>query len=465
MSAPLLWIFLPLGISALLWLPRRERYIALIGGGSALALSLLALLLPVDTALSLGAQGVKIASSMKIFGRELRISRVDEPMLALFYGLAALWFLGAAAVRKARQTVPLGMAILALLIASLAVEPFLYAALLIEIAALLAVPLLSPFGETPGRGVIRFLIYQTLGMPFILLAGWLLAGVEASPGNLALVLQSTLLLGLGFAFLLAVFPLYTWIPMVAEEAPPYAVGFLLWIFPTAILLFGVHFLDRYTWLRESPQMLAVLKSAGLLMVTTGGIWAAFQRHLGRMMGYAAITGVGAALLALGQTQPLGLNIFFLLIVPRALALMIWAFSLEVFSEAFPDLRFRTLKGQVQRYPFAAGAAALAYLSLAGFPLFAGFPAYVALWENLAAESLSHAFWFGAGIAGLLIGALRMMTVLVMAPENAEANVFESLSQRVFLSAGVFLLALLGLFPQILFPFLARFVAMFSYLAP
>jgi hypothetical protein len=93
-----------------------------------------------------------------------------------------------------------------LMVASLAVEPFLYAALFIEMAVLLAIPLLTSIYSPPGRGIVRFLIYQTLAMPFILVTGWLLAGVEASPGDLALAAQSTSMLGLGFAFLLAVFP-------------------------------------------------------------------------------------------------------------------------------------------------------------------------------------------------------------------------------------------------------------------
>ena len=68
------------------------------------------------------------------------------------------------------------------MVASIAVEPFLFAALFIELAILLAIPMLVNIQQPPARGVIRFLIYQTLAMPFILLSGWLLSGVEASPG-------------------------------------------------------------------------------------------------------------------------------------------------------------------------------------------------------------------------------------------------------------------------------------------
>ena len=121
----------------------------------------------------------------------------------------------------------------------MAVQPFLYAALLIELAALAAIPLLAPQGQAPGRSVVKFLTYQTLGMPCILLAGWLLAGVETSPGDLALTIQATVMLSLGFAFLLAVFPLHDWIPGLMAECHPYLAGFLLWVMPSVIIVFSL----------------------------------------------------------------------------------------------------------------------------------------------------------------------------------------------------------------------------------
>jgi formate hydrogenlyase subunit 3/multisubunit Na+/H+ antiporter MnhD subunit len=131
----------------------------------------------------------------------------------------------------------LGLAITALLVGALAVEPFLYAALFIETAVLISVPLLSAPGRKPGKGLIRFLIFQTLGMPFILFSSWLLAGIEANPGDLGLVQQAAILIGLGFSFLLAVFPFYSWIPLLTEESTPYTVGFILWMFPTVTIFF------------------------------------------------------------------------------------------------------------------------------------------------------------------------------------------------------------------------------------
>ena len=251
MSAPLIWIILPAALAIPAMLINHQRILSILGGSLALLLALLALIIPIDQAFQIGNFSLKIAPAIQILGRRLILVPADGSFLAIFYGLVAMWFFGGEVTGTAHRLVPFGFIVTALLVASIAVEPFLYAAILIEIAVLLAVPLLLPLNQAPGPGVMRFLIYQTLGMPFILFAGWFLAGVEASPGDLELATQSATILGLGFAFLLAIFPLYTWLPMLAEEVSPYILGFLFWVLPTITILFGMGFLDRYAWLRTS----------------------------------------------------------------------------------------------------------------------------------------------------------------------------------------------------------------------
>jgi len=349
------------------------------------------------------------------------------------------------------------------MVASIAVEPFLYAALFIEMAILIAVPLLTSIYSPPGRGVVRCLIYQTLAMPFILLAGWLLAGVEASPGDLALAAQSTAMLGMGFAFLLAIFPLYNWVPLLMEETSPFIVGFLLWILPTITIIFGAGFLDRYSWLRSSPQIVIALRSAGLLMVVTGGLWAAFQRHLGRIMAYGSIAETGFSLIALSLDPKLGIPILFLLIPARALGLAVWSLSLSVIKENVETMRFAAAQGMLRITPLAGAGMVIAALSTSAFPLLAGFPARLALWESLARVSISGAIWMGIGIIGLLTSVFRSLAVISMAEEYTTWELRESPTQVFMIGVGVIGLFILGLFPQTVQYFLSNLPAMFEHL--
>jgi NADH-quinone oxidoreductase subunit N len=463
MNAPTIWIVAPIAFAILLLFITNQRSLSILGGVFAVSLAAIAQFVPIEEAVQVGTISLKIDSSLTILGRILLIPPAEGPLLALIYGSGSLWFFGAEASKTATRLVPFGLMITALMVASIAVEPFLYAALFIEMAILIAIPLLTSIYRPPGRGVVRFLIYQTLAMPFILLAGWLLAGVEASPGDLALAAQSTAMLGMGFAFLLAIFPLYNWVPLLMEEASPFIVGFLLWILPTITVIFGAGFLDRYSWLHSSPQIVIALRSAGLLMVVSGGLWAAFQRHLSRIMAYGAVAETGFSLLALSLDAKLGIPILFLLIPARALGLAVWSLSLTVIKENVQTMRFAAAQGILRITPLAGASMVIAALSTSAFPLLAGFPARLALWESLARVSISGALWMGIGIIGLLTSVFRSLAVISMAEEYTTWELRESATQVFMLGLGVIGLFVLGLFPQTVQYFLSNLPAMFEHL--
>ena len=463
MTAPTIWIIVPALIGILLMLVTNPRALSIIGGLTAVILALSAQFIPIDEAFRIGILSFEIESSLSVLGRSLQIQPQEGALLALVYGAAALWFFGAQAAGPAKQLVPVGLMISALMVAAIAVEPFLFAALFIEMSVLLAVPMLTSLYKPPGKGILRFLIYQTLAMPFLLLSGWLLAGVEASPGNLTLAAQSASILGLGFAFLFAIFPLYSWIPMLLEEAPPFTVGFLLWLIPTITVIFGAGFIDRYSWLRSSPQLTTTLQFAGAVMVVTGGLWAAFQRHIGRIMAYGAIAETGFSLLALSLDLRFGASILFLLLPARALALAVWSLSLSILKNNSETMRFRSVRGMIRAFPFASAGLVIASLSTSGFPLLAGFPARLALWDLLARASLGTALWMGIGLAGLFVTSFRTLAVLSMADEFTSWEVGENRLQGIMLGLGVIGLFLLGLFPQTAQYFLADLPGMFEHL--
>ena len=448
MSAPVIWIGIPIMVAIPLLFIRSEKWTAILGGILAFFLCILAAALPINQAILIGNLSIRIDPVFAIFGRRFILSGSDQMILILLYGIVAFWFFGAGLTGIAHRLIPLGLIITSLLLGSLAVDPFLYAALLIELAVLISIPLLVPLNQRPGKGIIRFLIFQTLAMPFILLSGFLLSGIEASPSDVNLVVQAGVLLGLGFAFLLAVFPFYTWIPMVCEESSPYATGFVLMIFPTISILFGMNFLDRYTFLRESSQLYEVLRLIGIVTMLTAGIWALFQHHSTRIMGYASIIATGFSILAMGLPDSMtAVSLVFLLIIPRALGLGVWSLALTLLNKNTASLTFSDIKGVARSYPFISAAIVTASLSLVGMPPLAGFPIQYTLWLGLGTISIPLGFWFAAGILGLLIGSLRTAAALVKSSKGSSWRTLENWPERILLGVGVAGLFIFGLFPQ------------------
>ncbi len=463
MSAPALWIFLPIFTAGILLLVRNQKVIALIASILTFILTLAGWFLPIDTAIKIGSLDFKVASSVDILGRHLILNSTNNSLLTLLFGSATIWFAITPVLKTPRRMVPLGLAILALMIAALAVEPFLYAALLIEMSVLISIPLLGVPLQKPAKGLLRFLIFQTLAMPFILFSGWLLVGIEANPGGIGLVQPAALLIGFGFAFLLAVFPFHSWIPLLAEESSPYTVGYIFWIFPTVTLFFGLGFLDHYTWLREAPALGIIFKTVGLIMIVSGGFLAAFQNHLGRIMGYAVIMETGASILTLSLGGNAGMPIFLMLVIPRLICLVILTMSLTILKGYSSTLLMGDVRSLGRLYPYATTGIALAILSLAGMPLLAGFPPHFALWEGLASTSLTVVFWVLLGNLGLIFCSLRILITFATAPMGTRWESRESPMQRIVLAMGFVTLILIGLFPQWAQSLWTRLPGIFSHI--
>lgn len=450
-STPLLWIVFPLIASVVLYLIHRMgNWLILLGGVIAFILALLAWVIPVGSPVEVGFWTFRIDPVLNVFGRSFILEDGDRGLIGLVYLIASVWFFGSFLAHPNRLFIPLAFAMISVLIAALAIEPFLFAALFIELAVLISLPILVPPGNTPGQGVLRYLSLQTLGVPFILLTGWLLSGVEGSPTDRELIVQAAVLMGFGFSFWLAVFPFHTWIPMLAEEAEPYVVGFVLLIIPGIISVFGLSFLDRYVWLRNSNSVFGMLRAVGFLMVLTGGIWVMFQQHMGRIFGYVSIIEIGLSILSIGLGSSQGIIFFFSLFLTKFIGYFMWVLALSVILKRNGSLEFSKVRGFGYQYPVISITLVLAHLSIAGFPLLIGFPIHLALWEQLAGNYPLFAFGAVFGGFGAFIGGLRTIAVLVTSPGDERLKLEESSMMRVTFGIGSALLVLGGLFPHWIF---------------
>lgn len=473
MTSATIWVFAPVIAGGILFLLRRfEKAVTIAGTLFGLLLAIFAWRLPIGEALPFWPS-LTIQDTLIILGRQFSLNNADRPYLILIYLIAALWLGGAQAARAGKYLVPIGLIVSGLSTAALAVEPPLYAALLIEMSALVSIPVLAPPGQPVSRGVLRFITFQTLGMPFILSSGWFLPAVVIDPLDKTIVTAIVLLL-LGFAFVAAVFPFHTWLITLTGEINPYAAAFIFFLAISNIALFGINFINQLEWLRTNTLLYMILRMMGGLMVLTGGLWAAFQRHMGRMLGYGIQVMIGSSLLALSLGAPgmslgtpvsspgipaissssIGIEFFLAFFLPNGLALAIWALSLAIIRSYSKDLTFHGLRGLAYQLPFSSTGVLAAHFSLASLPLLAGFPLYLSLFTRLSAGSFLVAWLSALGVGGLMIGAIRTLAVLFSNPNGQPTWApAESRFQATLLILGVFLLLILGLIPHTIYPLL------------
>jgi NADH-quinone oxidoreductase subunit N len=467
LSTPILWIFLPLVIAIIVLVFSRRRVFGIIMTSiTAFGLALLANFFPENLVLSIGPLNLIFKESLAIFGREFTVAYEVLPFIALIFGMTGFWTLFSGLPNVPLTFRPISLMITSLLTASFGIQPFLYAALLIESAVLLSILMLSPMGKPPQTGILRYLTLQTLAMPFILLAGWLLTGVEALPPDSPLVLQSALVLGLGLALLLAVFPFHSWVPMLSQNSNPLVISFLLFIMPTTILLFSLNFLNRYPFLRESETLFSTVRIVGTLLIAISGAWTAVQTDLKRALGFAVLTETGFSLLALGLAAEGGLTWMLMLFPVRGLSFLLWGMLLTKIEAFNGKLTLESIQGFARRYPMFSFALVLVQFSVAGMPLLGEFPIKLSLLTTAYASSPAIGIWAFIGSLGLLLFSLRLLLSLVTPDKDEPYQKWvrrERLTEYLPILIMILILLLIGIFPHALLSNITKALAVFGQL--
>lgn len=475
LNTPLIWILVPVAAAGVMLLLRRwPRLTLVLGTGFALLLAWAALTAPIGEEIDPGLlafipglaarlQSLTLEDSFTLLGRRFILGQSARLELSLIYFSLAFWLGGAILGRVNARFAPSAVLLTALLTAVIAVRPFLFAALLLEIAILVSIPLLAIPSRSVPPGVLRFLTQSTLGTPALLLAVWMASSTVGGTLDPTRTVQTIALLALGFALLVPFFPFHSWLPMLGGEANPYVAAFILFSIPGAVTLFGHNLLINYPWLASQAAVRDGLLLAGALMTLAGGLWAIFERNLGRMLGHAVTVQVGMTILSLAllaQRGPaIAPGIFFALFLPRAIGMALWALALVALSSQAEGLTFSEVEGLGRSTPITALSLVLAHFSLAGLPLLASFPVFMALWTALAPVSQVFTFLSIAGTAGLLIGGIRAAAALFTAPAETPWSISEPWTLLTLLLAGCLILFILGVAPHLFFP---RLIALIQF---
>jgi NADH-quinone oxidoreductase subunit N len=289
----------------------------------------------------------------------------------------------------------------------------------------------------------------------------------ASPGDQTFVVQATILLMFGFAALLAVVPFHSWVPNLAEHAPPLPTAFAFTVMPLAVLFLLLSFLDNYTWLGGNPIIYRALIVAGGAMVLIGTLFVFGQRNFGRSMGYLMLVDFGAVMLGVGLGTKAGVQAALVTVALRGLALPLWAIGLDQLRRVAGSDHFDALEGFGRRYPVAAAAVVLGMLSVAGFPLTAGFVGRWALLHQLVliyptAAILLLLATVSAGLVCARGLAVMLSPPPVANPGDADHAVEPPSRLTVTLyGVGFAVVLVLGVFPQWLLPLVGLTAEVFT----
>jgi multicomponent Na+:H+ antiporter subunit D len=321
--------------------------------------------------------------------------------------------------------------------------------LIIEIAVILSIVLMVDINTGRSKGIIRYLIFFTLGMPFILLAGWYLSGGETSPINDAQLLQATILLGLGFVFWLAIFPFHSWIPVIMEESEIQDSLYVLTVLPFSIFIIFMKYLNGFVWLRDYEAVYKALLLVGIIMVLAGSIWAIFQKPIRKMIGYLTINFTGYLLIAIGLNTNEGFILFSQLQLPRLLSYLLLTVSLISLERDLNLENISDLRSVFYYHHFASSGLVVSFFTLVGLPLSAGFLPLQMLYQAAARENVTISAFMLVGSGLLTVFFIRLFLDIIH-PVEDDYEIVESkefLIEKILIGLLIILIILIGIFPN------------------
>ena len=443
---PVLILGIPVVISGVLYLLRRwTTASAALGAVAAALVGSLVSLIPLESSLRLGSLSIKMGAPLIVLGRQLVLQPADRLAISFLFFTTAGLFIVAWRLLPHSNFFPIGLMAVSLFAGALLVEQVVYAALLVEMAAVLTV---FPLHESGGSasGGLRYMAYATLALPGLMITQLLLDLFAIFPNDFGLLTTSAVLLNVSFAILFGAVPFQSWLSTVATDGSPPVVTFIFTVNMATVWFMLLDYLQTYAWLGRQVPLGTLFSGLGLLMMCVGGILAASQRRLGRLIGYATLVDNGAMLLALGSGKVEGIALAVLMLLARPLALGLMTLGLQglrVIGKG-EDSR-EVMLGAGWRAPWRMVAFLVGGITLAGFPISLGFAARWGLYRLIASEDLFLALLALMGSSGVMLGLVGAMRTLLTPVADEVAAEPRPAEDRVVLALiGALLVATLAL---------------------
>jgi formate hydrogenlyase subunit 3/multisubunit Na+/H+ antiporter MnhD subunit len=427
----------------MLFFQEREILITILGVISIIVIIFLAFALPTQDTSLIGSPQNLIHDQGGFANIRFSFTATNRIFLIFHFGYLAFLLIGSPAARIQREFIPLSIIITTLITVGVSITPVIFGIMFFQPAVLLGAVLISGTNSDQYKGSFRFVIYQIIGMVFLILAGWSLsAGPEMleNPGDIT---RSIIFFWISLSCLFAIFPMHSWVTMTSEKTNLYSMLFIFVSFFGGYIFTMLSFINSFDWFFSGERLIPLLHIAGFLLITTGGTGAAFQKDLGRLFGYAFLMEVGFCLSGVA-IQVDGLLLFQ---IPRLFILSLWGLGLSILSSHSKDLSLETIEGMANQLPLVSSVLILAPFSLAGVPLLAGFPFLLDLFSLISETSTTLVFWIFIGCIGIFIGSVRSFSALIRNLDVQQLHVNENNLQITILTTGIIILLSLGIVPK------------------
>lgn len=462
LPGPLVILGVPMAVAVALQVLRRwTTLVAWTGALVAVLISGVMLWVPLEVSWQVGDFVIELDRPLSILGRQLLIRPSDRPVIAFLFLTTAGLFIIAWRLLPHSNFFPIGLGAVTLLAAALLVEQVVYTALFVEMAVILTVfPLYEPTSMDLGAraagiravGGARYMAYVTLALPGLMITQLFLDLFAIFPNDQGLLSASAVLLSLSFAILFGAVPFQNWLSAVATDGSSPVVTYIFTINIGAVWFMLLEYLETYPWLSEWVPLGSLFTNLGLAMMVIGGLLAASQRRLGRLVAYATLVDNGAMLLALGTQRVEGIALAVLMLLARPFSMGLMTLGLQGLRRIGGDDTFEAVTGAAWRSPWRTVAFIMGGVALAGFPISLSFAARWGLYRLVARDELLRAFLALLGSAGVMLGLVRTFGALLTAlPKNAAPQI-GIVEDRVVLVLILLLTAVVivsGFFPQMI----------------
>ncbi len=316
--------------------------------------------------------------------------------------------------------------------------------------------------ERRGYAATKFFLY-TLGASAFLLVGMLaLVAIHAGQTGVTtfdiralahtrLSSATAIVLFLAFTAAFAVkapiFPFHTWSPDAYRESPVAGSVVLAGVM-AKLGTYGIIRFDLELFPRAVVDLAPVLITLGVIGIIYGGIVAAVQKDLKRLVAYSSLAHLGFIVVgAFALTGP-ALSGAVIQMVNHGIYTAALFLLIAMIYKRIGTFSTRDLSGIQHKAPVLAGIFTLTMLASIGVP---GLNGFVGEFLILTGTWLTHRWWAVAATAGVVIAAIYLLwayqQVFHGKPTAAEANFTEiTWREGLFMAPLVAVIVFLGVYP-------------------